>query len=87
MEIETRDWNWKLLIVNLATRKRYWIDYESLEDKIYTRITDVDLNEVAGMEFAIRQMRVKPNRIEIDFHKEMEYHTLDDMPEVLLVQS
>ena len=77
-----------LLILNLETRKRYWIAYESLAEKIYTRVTDVDLEELTHPEeFAILQMRLKPNRIEIQFNTEMEYHTLVDMPQVSLGQS
>ena len=87
IDIEIHDLNWMLLILNLATRKRYWIPYDLLEEKIYGRITDVDLEELSGMEFEIYDMRVKPDRIEIEFHKAMEYHTLDDMPEVLIGQS
>ena len=79
---------WMLLILNLETRKRYWIAYESLAEKIYTRVTDVDLEELTHPEeFAILQMRLKPNRIEIQFNTEMEYHTLVDMPQVSLGQS
>ena len=81
---------WILLILDLATRKRYWITYESLVDKLYTSnlITDVELEELVIMEeFEIRQIRLKPNRIEIQFHTEMYYHTLEDMPDVPLGQS
>ena len=90
IEIELSRLNngWLLLILNLETRKRYWISYESLAEKIYTSITDVDLEELTTPEeFAILQMRLKPNRIEISFSNEMEYHTLDDMPRVSLGQS
>ena len=90
IEIELSRLNngWLLLILNLETRKRYWISYESLAEKIYTSITDVDLEELTTPEdFAILQMRLKPNRIEISFSNEMEYHTLDDMPQVSVGQS
>ena len=87
IELSRLNIGWMLLILNLATRKRYWITYVSLENKIYTSdlITDVELEELAlPGEFEIRQMRLKPNRIEIKFHTEMYYHTLVGMPEVLL---
>lgn len=88
IDIETRhDLNWMLLILNLATRKRFWIPYDLIEEKIYARTTDLDLEELSGREFEIYDMRVKPNRIEIEFHKDMEYHTLDDMPDVMIGQS
>ena len=81
---------WMLLILDLATRKRYWITYDSLVNKIYTSdlITEVELEELVIPEvFEIRQMRLKPNRIEIQFRTEMYYHTLEDMPDVPLGQS
>ena len=88
IELSRLNIGWLLLIINLETRKRYWISYESLAEKIYASITDVDLEELTTPEeFAIIQMRLKPNRIEIKFQEIMEYHTLDDMPNVDLGQS
>ena len=91
IEIElSRFWNigWLLLIVNLDTRKRYWIAYESIEEKIYAKVTDVDLEDLRlPGEFSILQMKLEPNRIEIQLEYLMEYLTIDDMPEVFLGQS
>jgi len=88
IELSRLNIGWLLLILNLETRKRYLISYESLARKIYTSVTDVDLEELTTPEeFAIIQMRLKPNRIEIKFREIMEYHTLDDMPNVDLGQS
>ena len=78
MEIETHDYKWRLLILNLATRKRYWIDTESLEDKIYPMITDFDYEELGGGQFGISKMKVKPNRIEIEYHAELDYDPNDE---------
>ena len=89
IEIDTYGHYWKLLILNLETRKRYWIVGESLEDKIYTSpyIPDLDMEDlVRAGEFEIRQMRLKPNQIEIQVQTEMVNH-IDDTSQVFLGQS
>ena len=90
IEIETEiGHNW-LLILNLVTRKRYWIDSELFQDKIYTSPylpSDFDLNDLfRSGEFEIRQMRLKPNQIEIQVQTEMVNH-IDDISQVFLGQS
>ena len=78
IEIQTHDHRVMLLILNLATRKRYWIATKSLEDNIYTRIPDFDYEELGGGQFGISQMKVQPNRIEIEYHAELDYVTNDE---------
>ena len=94
IEIETHGWYSQLLILNLVTRKRYWIASDSLEDKIYTSpyLPDVDLEDLFGPgELEIRQLRLKPNQIEIQLQtKFMEYThfcNIDDMSQESLGQS
>lgn len=86
--------DYRLLILNLVTRKRFWISTKSLEQKILAQITDVDLDgdpydleELAGGEKEIRQMRVKSNRIEMKYHITQDYDTYDDMAQVFIGQS
>ena len=59
-----------LLILNLATRKRYWISKESLEEKFLRLIVTVG-GELVDMDMAMveetkcAQMKVGANQIEI----------------------
>ena len=86
-----------LLILNLESGKRYWIEQDSLERKIHAKITDdeeldldgepYDLEVNSANEREIRQMRVKSNRIEIKYHIEQDYDTYDDMAQVFIGQS
>ena len=90
IEIEIHDYISMLLILNLATRKRYWIEVESLQDKIYTSPylpDDFDLNDIfRSGEFEIRQMSLKPNQIEIQLQTGFECDD-DDMYQEFLGQS
>ena len=94
MVIDFDDEIYMLLIMNLVTRKRFWISTRSLEEKILAKITDVDLDGdpydlefLAGGEKEIRQMRVKSNRIEIKYHLTQDYDTYDRMAQVFIGQS
>ena len=78
IEIQTHDLRDMLLILNLATRKRYWIATQLLEDKIYTRITEFDFEELGGGQFEIHEMKVQPNRIKIEYHAELDYDPNDE---------
>merc|ERR1712131_350452 len=76
-----------------VTRKRYWIESVSLEDKIYTSPylpDDFDLNDLFRPgELEIRQLRLKPNQIEIQLQTKFWEYThfcnIDDMSEAFLV--
>ena len=59
-----------LLILNLATRKRYWISKESLEEKLLSMDLSiggesVDMDMAMVEETKVGQMRVGANQIEI----------------------
>lgn len=82
IEIETDD-SFLLLILNLASRKRYWFEIDSLEEKIIAKITDIDgeqLNPVGEPE--IRQMKVQTNQIEMKYHIRHVHYTYDNFGEV-----
>ena len=95
IEIETHGWYSQLLILNLVTRKRYWIESDSLEDKIYTSPylpDDFDLNDLFRPgELEIRQLRLKPNQIEIQLQTKFWEYThfcnIDDISQEFLGQS
>ena len=74
------------LILNLATRKRYWMKFKTLHEKIFAKmIHHVDLDgdpydfDLIDAEIEIRQMTVNPNRIEMKYHMRSDYDTYDDM--------
>ena len=77
--IEIHQHDVMLLILNLATRKRYWIEIASLEQKIYAKITGVDRHGVPidpglfDSESEIRQMKVRPDKIEINYYITTDY--------------
>ena len=81
IEIDNNDF--MLLILNLATQKRYWIEVASLDEKIYAKITDVDRNGVPidpglfDSESEIRQMKVRPDKIEINYYITTDYPNND----------
>ena len=79
IEIET-EVNVFLLILNLASRNRYWIEVNSLEEKILAKITDLDgelFDLKANMigEPEIHQMKVRPNQIEMKYHIRQVYES------------
>ena len=80
-----------LLILNLLTKSRYWIELKSLEEKIFEKITDDDidgepfiLEEMTGGEFEILQMNISENQIEINYHYKTDYDSYDDVAELLI---
>ena len=68
-----------LLILNLATRKRYWIEIGALEQPIYAKITGVDRHGVPidpdlfDSVSEIRQMKVRPDKIEMNYYITTDY--------------
>ena len=73
-----------LMILNLATQKKFWIQPGVIEEKIFAKITDVDIDgepfdfeDMAVGEWEIRQMKVRSNRIEIKYNIITEYYSYD----------
>ena len=73
-----------LMILNLATQNKFWIQPGIIEKKIFAKITDVDIDgdpfdfeDMAGGEWEIRQMKVRSNRIEIKYNIITEYYSYD----------
>ena len=70
-----------LLILNLATKKRYWTEIGSIEAEIYAKIPD-DLVDLDGDPYdfdefdsdsKIRRMKVRPDQIEINYRITTDY--------------
>ena len=84
-EYELRDF---YLILNLVTRKPYWIDQDVAEEKIFTMVNDsldqgeepYQLCQGTISESTIVEIKVKPSEIELKSHIEMTHdgHHGDD---------
>ena len=71
-----------LLILNLASRKPFWLKKKPLEMEIKARATALDVDgepydfddDRFGMIYSVfRRMTVKQNEIEIDHHMDMDF--------------
>ena len=71
-----------LLILNLASRKQFWLKKKPLEMEIKARATALDVDgepydfddDRFGMIYSVfRRMTVKQNEIEIDHHMDMDF--------------
>ena len=81
------------MILNLATQNKFWIQPEVIEEKIFAKITDdyldIDgepfiLEDRTGGEWEIRQMKVRSNKIEINYHIRTDYDSYDHCAELLI---
>ena len=76
------------LILNLVTRRPYWIDQEVAEEEIFTMVNDsldqgeepYDLSQGDISESTIAEIKVKPGEIELKSHIEITHdgHNGDD---------
>ena len=76
------------LILNLVTRRPYWIDQDVAEEKIFTVVNDsldqgeepYDLSQGDISESTIAEIKVKPGEIELKSHIEITHdgHNGDD---------
>ena len=76
------------LILNLVTRRPYWIDQDVAEEKIFTMVNDsldqdeepYDLSQGDISESTIVEIKVRPDEIELKSHIEITHdgHNGDD---------
>ena len=71
-----------LLILNLATRKKFWMTRSVIENQIKTKVTDVDddgnpydLDDFLENQSSIREMTIGTHEIEVKY--QIEYQTHD----------
>ena len=85
---EPRYWQWRTtelrefyLILNLVTRKPYWIEEEAVEEKIFTVVNDsldqgeepYHLSQGTINESEIVEIKVRPGEIYLKSHIEMSH--------------